>query len=189
MEKWRTIGKKVKGGVLRLMGTLRGFAFSREAALPLRGYVDPFPVVSSRRVVLWWEVISQHRETELPLGRSPPALVGVRACVLWGCGGNVLLLCHIWVILERMILEVKEVCFHWCHLVHPPTPWSLHRLIGDCTDSVSFLTVLQGDYSAPGTPAECNYQGPPWKGLSRLACDTPDSSELPGHSCPMRASD
>ena len=59
-----------------MMGTQRGFAFSREAALPLRGYVDPFPVVSSRRVVLWWEVISQHRETELPLGRSPPALVG-----------------------------------------------------------------------------------------------------------------
>lgn len=38
--------------------------------------MDTFPVVSSRRVVLWWEVISQHGETELSLGRSLPALVG-----------------------------------------------------------------------------------------------------------------
>ena len=64
--------KESKGGRSQVDGHSEGVSSTTTD----RGYVDTFPVVSSRRVGLWWEVISQHGETELPLGRSPPALLG-----------------------------------------------------------------------------------------------------------------
>lgn len=142
VKKWGTIGKEVKGGVHRLMDILRGLAFSREAAVSLTEDTWTLSLWSHPGGLCYGGKSSLSTERQsCPLAGLLLHSWGLCLCSMrlwWKCPASF----HIWVILERMILEVKEVCFHWCHLVHPLMPWYLHCLIGDCTDSVIANCVL-----------------------------------------------
>ena len=135
-EKVRNHWEGSKGGVHMLMGILRGIAFSREAAVPLTEDMWTLSLWSHPGGLCYGGKSSLSTERQsCPLAGLFLPSWGLCLCSMrlwWRCLASF----HIWVILERMILEVKEVCFHWCHLVHPLMPWYLHYLIGDCMDSV-----------------------------------------------------